>query len=84
LLCRCDEYATWSKQDVHRNAYTVLMGDRTKQMGEWMRKGDHFEQRKECLSCHGVFDNETKQQPETFEKEGVTCVVCHGAIQGLG
>lgn len=81
MLCQGNEYKTWRDQDVHRNANNVLnevKDSRAYQMRQLMKKGGDFQERKECLSCHGVITNESKAYPEVLKKEGVTCVVCHG------
>ena len=37
LLCKCDEYNIWEKEDKHADAYNVLLGARGKRMGELLR-----------------------------------------------
>src|SRR5947209_19755594 len=36
-VCSCKEVQIWEKEDKHKNAYTVLMGDRAKRMGELLK-----------------------------------------------
>jgi hypothetical protein len=82
LLCQGNEYATWRDHDVHQNAYIVLdettADGRAKQMRQLLKEGSDFRQRKECLGCHTGFTDEINKLDKRLEKEGVTCVVCHG------
>jgi hypothetical protein len=81
LLCRCTEAAIWEKEDKHKDAFTVLQGERARRMGELLQIKD-VSKEKGCVSCHGVFIDEEKLRHRTFQVEdGVSCVACHGAYR---
>ena len=81
LVCRGDEMKLW-RQDKHREAYSVLFGDRAKQMGELMQLEGSVAIQKECLSCHGANVGDSPKDPDTFDlKEGVSCAICHGPFE---
>jgi hypothetical protein len=83
------EYPIWAKEDKHGQAYTVLLNERSKKMGEKLGVAEiHRDQR--CLACHTGFP--LSQMP--VEKDGlvhkdlaksldinlgVSCEGCHGS-----
>ena len=72
-----NEYLIWSKQDKHRNAYTVLLQDRAIKMARTLGLPDAANQ-KLCLDCHA--DNvPPAQRGRQFQlSDGVGCEACHG------
>src|SRR5579864_7286783 len=83
LLYRGIEMEVWFTKDKHKNATTVLAGER----GKLMAKNLKYDVTKsaQCLSCHGVYVTDEKLvdeesfKPDQRVKSGVTCVACHGA-----
>ncbi len=84
-VCRCTELTLWDAQDKHAIAHKVLSGGRAKRMGELLHIKD-VASAKQCVICHGVWiekedEKKVDTSAEEIRKEGVTCVVCHGAYQ---
>jgi hypothetical protein len=94
LICRMDEYLLWAKNDKHRNAYQVLLNDRSRQMFEALgyTTGLRDRRSRSCIHCHSLADWEKNPEKPGSERpiatadkgfdkasEGVTCVACHGA-----
>ena len=82
------EYPIWQRDDKHGQAYTVLLNERSKKMGEILGiEAVHRDKR--CLACHTgypinqmplgpdglVTDDVTTRQEVNF---GVSCEGCHG------
>jgi hypothetical protein len=85
LLCRCNEVEIWEKHDRHRMAHQVLLGERARHMGKSLGIPDVSADER-CLSCHGVVIKDERLRHRSFSpdravREGVTCVVCHGAYK---
>jgi hypothetical protein len=85
LLCRCTEVQIWEKDDKHRDAYKVLLGERAKRMEELLSAGGekwNVATDSRCVGCHGVVIEDEKLKhvgPGGFKlEEGVSCVACHG------
>jgi hypothetical protein len=84
LLCRCNEYTKWHEEDKHADAYEVLLNKRSQRMGKLLGISPVHEEA--CLNCHAVVikNKSLEKQSELagFKvKEGVSCVVCHGAYR---
>jgi hypothetical protein len=82
VLCRCTEVLIWEKEDKHKDAYKVLLGERSKRMGELLSLNPATDRR--CVSCHGVHIDDAKLKEESLKvgfkvEDGVSCVACHGA-----
>jgi hypothetical protein len=83
---KLDEYKTWLAEDKHAQAYTSLLNDRSKRMGELL--GVDVSRDKRCLACHSGFPlsalgedknqitEEMAKDPRVFT--GVSCEGCHG------
>jgi hypothetical protein len=89
VVCRCNEYVTWSTKDKHKIAYTNLNNKQGKQMIDLL----HYSEKavyERCVVCHGVYIPEDKQGGtakgaiKLDPKEGVSCVACHGPDFGRG
>ena len=76
-----NEYVIWSKRDKHRQAYTVLLEDRSVKIARALGLPDAANQ-KLCLDCHA--DNApTAQRGRLFQlSDGVGCEACHGGAEG--
>ena len=80
LLCEYDEVRIWSTLDKHKDANSVLKGERGQQMAKLLDiKGD-IAQEPSCISCHGVLVEDKKliHKASFSLAEGVSCGVCHG------
>jgi hypothetical protein len=82
LLCRCDEMDRWKEKDKHADAFAALTGE----LGQSMLKKLKLEsplKATACLACHSLVVEKGAQVHDTFEyKDGISCVVCHGAHEG--
>lgn len=93
---RGDEVRVWGKDDKHAQAYTSLLSETGKRIGQAMSPAviSHHDQR--CLACHTGFpvssmELETSDvhgpvKGEKYDKDlritgGVSCEGCHGAAQ---
>jgi hypothetical protein len=78
-LCLLNEGHVWQQQDKHAQAFEVLRGSLSQQIGE--RLGWNVTSDVRCLSCHA---NQRPDVPPAadFEQqhlsEGVGCEACHG------
>jgi hypothetical protein len=86
LLVRGTEALIWNKCDKHADAYKALTGPRGKQMAKILGYDvtDPKGKGRACLVCHAAVIDDPKVLAASKEnyfdiKEGVTCVVCHGA-----
>ncbi|MBC7818698.1 MAG: hypothetical protein IAG10_17555 [Planctomycetaceae bacterium] len=82
-----DEAKTWATKDMHAQAFTSLLNERSKQMGEALGvKEIHRDKR--CLACHtglplAAMDGESNLISADLAKDpivtaGVSCEGCHG------
>jgi hypothetical protein len=79
-----NEYLIWSKQDKHRNAYSVLLQDRAIRMARALGLPDAANQ-KLCLDCHADNVPEDERGRQVQLSDGVACEACHGgASRWLG
>jgi hypothetical protein len=81
---RGTEMQTWSKQDKHKDAMLALTSPRGKQMAKIL--GYDVAADRRCVRCHGVVVEDEKLAAPSFDEEervtsGVSCVICHGAVQ---
>ncbi len=83
LICRMTEYPVWSNRDRHQIAYEVLVkpDGRGQEIAKRL-KIDLDARDNACVRCHGISVPEGVE-PFQFaaERDGVTCVACHGAYQ---
>ncbi len=75
-----NEYRTWSNDDYHARAYTVLRSDESRRMAERLGLGNPTTA-KICLDCHA--DNvPVERRGEKFQiSDGVGCEACHGGAE---
>ena len=75
-----NEYITWSHEDSHSKAFSVLRSLKSREIGAKLGIGDPSTA-KECLDCHA--DNVPQQQRgEKFSlADGVGCEACHGGSE---
>src|SRR5262245_46553988 len=82
------EFPIWAKEDKHGQAYTVLLNERSKQMGKALGVSEIHRDRR-CLACHTGFpisemplDKDhlvDKELPKSLDVNlGVSCEGCHG------
>jgi hypothetical protein len=72
-----NEYTVWSRRDPHSQAYTMLLGDESKEIARKLGLPNAHEQ-DVCLDCHA--DNVPSElKGERFQiEDGVGCEACHG------
>jgi hypothetical protein len=87
-----NEWSTWSARDRHAQAYTTLLGERSKRMGKILGV-EQIERDARCLACHSslpaasvkregmVVDAAYFAADRVDERValGVNCEACHGA-----
>src|SRR5207244_2785767 len=82
------EYPIWAKEDKHGQAYTVLLNERSKQIGKALGVSEIHRDRR-CLACHTGFpisqmplDKDhlvDRELPKSLDVNlGVSCEGCHG------
>jgi hypothetical protein len=82
------EYPIWAEKDKHGQAYTVLLNERSKQIGKALGVSEIHRDRR-CLACHTGFpisqmplDKDhlvDKELPKSLDVNlGVSCEGCHG------
>lgn len=91
-----NEVRTWGEKDKHSQAYTSLLSDTAKKMGEAMGVPGNIHRDKRCLACHtgfpiaamteldaanGLIDEKTYQNDLRITT-GVSCEGCHGSAGG--
>lgn len=94
---RGDEWATWSGLDRHAQAYTTLLGERSKNIGKNLGVAEvHRDAR--CLACHSTLPAAIlKRDGNVVDAAnipagpagvaaylGVSCEACHGAAGNSG
>jgi hypothetical protein len=77
MICRMDEFTTFSSDDPHKLAFVALTGARGKRMSKLLKTD--VKKIDACVNCHSVPKHGIKKQEYTREQDGVTCVACHGA-----
>jgi hypothetical protein len=76
-ICRCTEMGIWKERDRHALAYLALVSAQGREMGQ--RLGRDVSRDAACLACHAAETSLLADRSYHPEKEGVTCVLCHGA-----
>lgn len=90
VVCRMNEAQTWEKSDKHKNAFALLSGPRGLHMGKVLKID--VTTNAACLNCHSAPLAPAAPRPggerlavrtQQFDRtrDGVTCVVCHGAFR---
>jgi hypothetical protein len=77
------EYSTWVTFDPHARAYTILLGDRSRQIEKNYRQHRtlaeaHAEQDALCLRCHALDPKAAPDAGSELLTDGVGCENCHG------
>jgi hypothetical protein len=74
------QYFTWSRQDFHTKAFTILLGARSQRIAEGLGAGP-AESSARCTVCHAPMQSVAPNRlgPEAHPEEGVSCENCHGA-----
>jgi hypothetical protein len=75
-----NEYITWSHDDSHSRAYSVLMSDRSRQIAAKLGLPNAFDA-KICLDCHADNVPEAMRGKEFNLADGVGCESCHGGAE---
>lgn len=73
------QYSIWKLAE-HSQSYTVLLGDRAKEVAKIAGVDGPPNEAASCLSCHvTAYNAETKTHPQKIKKtDGVQCESCHG------
>ena len=75
-----NEYVIWSRLDRHKNAYKILLGEKSR----WIAKNMGLENAHEaqvCLDCHADNVPAEKQGSRFQVNDGVGCEACHGGSE---
>lgn len=75
-----NEYITWSHQDTHAKAYSVLMNERSRSIAAKMGIGD-ASKAKICLDCHSDNVGPEMRGKEFNITDGIGCEACHGGAE---
>jgi hypothetical protein len=77
---RLNEYLTWSREDPHSKAYSVLMTDRSRAIAAKLGLPNAYEA-KMCLDCHTDNVPEQMRGKEFNIADGIGCEACHGGAE---
>ena len=77
------QYITWSRQDFHTRAYTILLDARSARIAETVGAGE-AQSSARCTICHSPFQATAPVRLASGARpdEGVSCENCHGAGGG--
>jgi hypothetical protein len=75
-----NEYITWSREDPHAKAYSVLLTQRSRQIAAKLGLQDAHTA-KICLDCHADNVPESRRGKEFNIADGVGCEACHGGAE---
>jgi hypothetical protein len=75
-----NEYITWSHDDSHSRAYSVLMTDRSRAIAAKLGLPNAYEA-KMCLDCHADNVPQAVRGKEFNIADGVGCEACHGGAE---
>ena len=82
-----NEYVTWSKEDLHAQAYQVLLEEQSQRISKNLGRDKPPHEDKLCLDCHadyvvGQSDSGKSMQGRRFQlSDGVGCEACHGGAE---
>ena len=75
-----NEYVTWSHEDAHSKAYTVLSSPRARSMAQKLGLPSATTA-KICLDCHADNIPPERRGPKFSLTDGVGCEACHGGSE---
>jgi hypothetical protein len=75
-----NEYVTWSHEDAHSKAYTVLNSPRARAMAAKLGLGNAATA-SICLDCHTDNVPPERRGPKYSVADGVGCEACHGGAE---
>ncbi|MGE5522992.1 MAG: multiheme c-type cytochrome [Rhodospirillaceae bacterium] len=76
-----NEYLTWSRSDKHARAYTILLEERSQEIGRRLGLKERPEHSAVCLDCHAHNVPLNRRGPQFVMSDGVTCEACHGPAE---
>ena len=75
-----NEYVTWSHDDSHSKAYSVLKSERSRAIAAKLGLPNAYDA-KICLDCHADNVPEAVRGKEFNVADGIGCEACHGGAQ---
>ncbi len=75
-----NEYVTWSHDDLHSKAYSVLKSERSRAIAAKLGLPNAYDA-KICLDCHADYVPESARGKEFNLADGVGCESCHGGAE---
>jgi hypothetical protein len=75
-----NEYLTWHRDDRHAEAWNVLLGKRSRAIGEKLGIA-HPEQSDRCLGCHSDAVPANLRGKRFQVSDGIGCEACHGGAE---
>ena len=75
-----NEYVTWSHDDTHSKAYTILLNERSRAIAAKLGLAS-AQTAKICLDCHSDNVPEAMRGREFNLTDGVGCETCHGGAE---
>ncbi|MEY2525467.1 MAG: hypothetical protein QOE73_238, partial [Verrucomicrobiota bacterium] len=74
------QYITWSRQDFHARAFSILINARSARIAEGVGINE-AQSNARCTVCHSPFQSvsQTRLASTAHPDEGVSCENCHGA-----
>jgi hypothetical protein len=76
-----NEYVTWSRQDKHARAYSVLLNARSQDIARRLGLKEPAHRASVCLDCHAHNVPEGRRGENFVMADGVTCEACHGPAE---
>jgi hypothetical protein len=74
------EYSIWKTHDKHAQAYAILLGGRSQDMGKALGMNVR-DPKTGCMNCHAMsqlFNERSLAELDTQPLDGVSCTGCHG------
>ena len=75
-----NEYVTWSHNDSHSKAYSVLKSERSRAIAAKLGLPNAYDA-KICLDCHADYVPESVRGKEFNLADGIGCESCHGGAE---
>jgi hypothetical protein len=76
-----NEYITWSRQDKHARAYSLLLNAQSQEIVRRLALPEPAHKSALCLDCHAHYVPKARRAERYDLTDGVTCEACHGPAQ---